>query len=66
VTTNFQFLGGRSDNQGNDQSSGGYQKEPSRGGYPQQGGAAPNQQNFQGSTRPGGGQPPMQDEDIPF
>lgn len=66
VTSNFQFLGGRSENQGNDQSSGGYQKEPSRGGYPQQGGAPPNQQNFQGSTRPGGGQPPMQDEDIPF
>lgn len=67
VVSNFQFLGGRSENQGNgNPSSGGYQKESSSGGYPQQGGSAPNQQNFHGQTRPGGGQPPMQDEDIPF
>ncbi len=67
VVNNFQFLGGRSDNQGSAYpASGGAQKEPASGGYSQQGGPAPNQQNFQGQTRPGGGQPPMQDEDIPF
>ena len=67
VVNDFVFLGGRSDNQGSEyQSSGGYQKEPSGGGYPQPGAAPPNQQNFQGHTRPGGGQTPMKDEDIPF
>lgn len=67
VVSDFTFLGGRGDNQGNDYpSSGGYQKAPSGGGYSQQGAAAPNAQNFQGQTRPGGGQAPMQDEDIPF
>ncbi len=67
VVSNFQFLGGRSDNQGDGYpSSNGYKKDPPGGGYPQQGNPAPNQQNFHGPTHPGGGQAPMQDEDIPF
>lgn len=63
VVDDFVFLGGRSENQG----GGGHpQGGQSGGGYPQQGGPAPNQKNFQGPTNPGGGQPPIQDDDIPF
>jgi single-strand DNA-binding protein len=63
VVNDFVFLGGRSESQG----GGGYpQGGQSGGGYPQQGGPAPNQKNFQGPTSPGGGQPPIQDDDIPF
>jgi single-strand DNA-binding protein len=59
VVSDFVFLGGRSDGQ----SGSGYQQGS---GYSQQSNPAPNQQNYQGSTRPGGGQAPMKDEDIPF
>ena len=59
VVSDFVFLGGRSDGQ----SGGGYQQG---GGYSQQSRPAPNQQNYQGPASPGGGQPPMQDDDIPF
>lgn len=66
VVSNFQFLGGRQDNQGGGgyQSGGGYQG----GGRPQQGGTQPNQQ-YQQPTEPGmtgGGQQPIPDDDIPF
>jgi len=59
VVGNFQFLGGKQDNQG----SGGYQ---SGGGY-QQADSGPNNQ-FQAQTNPGmtGGQEPVSDDDIPF
>ena len=57
VVNDFMFLGGRGDNQGDT-----YQSS----GKPQQSRPAPNQQNFQGPASPGGGQPPMQDDDIPF
>jgi single-strand DNA-binding protein len=67
VVTDFTFLGGRGDNQGDAyQSSGRPQQDRSGGGFAKQGRPAPNQQNFQGPASPGGGQPPMQDEDIPF
>lgn len=67
VVTDFTFLGGRSDNQGDAyQQSGRSQQGRSDNVPPQQGGAKPNQQNFQGHARPGGGQAPVQDEDIPF
>ncbi|MGM0394561.1 MAG: single-stranded DNA-binding protein [Thermodesulfobacteriota bacterium] len=67
VVTDFTFLGGRSDNQGDAyQPSGRSQQGRSDNVPPQQGGAKPNQQNFQGHARPGGGQAPVQDEDIPF
>lgn len=67
VVSDFTFLGGRSDNQGDAyQQSGRSQQGRSDNVPPQQGGAKPNQQNFQGHARPGGGQAPVQDEDIPF
>ncbi len=55
VVSNFQFLGGKQDNQG---SGGGFQN------------AGPDSNNqFQGQTSPGmtgGGQEPVPDDDIPF
>ncbi len=59
VVSNFQFLGGRSDNQG----GGGYQNQG--GSAP---GGAPNSNNFQGQTNPGmtGGSDTIPDDDIPF
>lgn len=76
VASNFQFLGGRGDNQGG--GGGGYQKQGNQGGnfqgnqgggYNQnQGGGAPNSNNFQGQTNPGmtGGPDAIPDDDIPF
>ncbi len=76
VAANFQFLGGRQDNQG----GGGYQQQGG-GGYQQGGGngyqnqnQGQNQNQNQGSnfqqpqTNPGmtGGQAPIPDDDIPF
>ncbi len=67
VVSNFQFLGGRQDNQGG---GGGYQQGGGGGGYQQQG--QQNQQannQYQQPTNPGmtgGGQEPMPDDDIPF
>ena len=67
VVSNFQFLGGRQDNQGG---GGGYQQGGGGGGYQQQG--QQNQQannQYQLPTNPGmtgGGQEPMPDDDIPF
>ncbi len=88
VASNFQFLGGRGDNQGGGGSGGGgYQKQGGGGGgyqnqgggyhsqgnqgggyQPNQGGPAPNSNNFQGQTSPGmtGGPDPIPDDDIPF
>lgn len=78
VVSNFQFLGGRSDNQGGgyqnqgggyqQNQSGGYQNQGGGGGYQNQGGPAPNSNNFQGQTSPGmgGGPDPIPDDDIPF
>jgi single-strand DNA-binding protein len=68
VVSNFQFLGGgRGDSQGGYQQDGGYdQGSQAGGGYPQPERQAPSQQNFKGQTSPGGGQAPMQDDDIPF
>lgn len=62
VVQNFQFLGGRQENQG-----GGYQGGGGRQQYsaPQQNG----QSQYQQPTNPGmtgGGQQPMPDDDIPF
>ncbi|PIE61354.1 MAG: single-stranded DNA-binding protein [Desulfobacterales bacterium] len=81
VVSNFQFLGGRTENQGGgyqnqggyQQGGGGYQNQ-NQGGYqqpPQQGSApAPNSNNFQDHTSPGGGMTsgpdPIPDDDIPF
>ncbi len=59
VVNNFQFLGGRQDNQGGSgyQGGGGYQQQPNTGGGNQ----------FQNQTYPGsGGQEPVPDDDIPF
>ena len=68
IVANFQFLGGKGDNQG----GGGYQG----GGSKQQGGPSPNSNNFHGQTSPGaagggsqganGGYAPIPDDDIPF
>ncbi|MFH2093411.1 MAG: single-stranded DNA-binding protein [Pseudomonadota bacterium] len=69
VVDDFQFLGGKQDNQGG---GGGYQQ----GGY-QQGGSSQgsggyqntgNSNHFQSPTNPGasGGQMPVPDDDIPF
>jgi single-strand DNA-binding protein len=57
VVSNFQFLGGKSDEKGGGGSSGGYQKSDSGGSN-----------HYQGQTQPGmgGGQGPMPDDDIPF
>jgi len=74
VASNFQFLGGRSDNQGgggyqNQGNQGGYQNQGNQnGGYQNQGGQAPNSNNFQGQTSPGmtGGPDAIPDDDIPF
>ncbi len=61
VVANFQFLGGKQDNQG----GGGYQGQG--GGGNQQADSGSNNQ-FQGATSPGttGGQEPIPDDDIPF
>ncbi|MEH0019690.1 MAG: single-stranded DNA-binding protein [Desulfobacter sp.] len=82
VASNFQFLGGRADNQGGgggyQNQGGGYQGQKQQGnqggGYGQgqggynQGGPAPNSNNFQGQTNPGmtGGPDAIPDDDIPF
>lgn len=80
VASNFQFLGGRGDNQrgGYQNQGGGYQNQNQQGnqggGYGQgqggynQGGPAPNSNNFQGQTNPGmtGGPDAIPDDDIPF
>ena len=60
VAANFQFLGGRQDNQG---AQGGYQ-----GGGFQKTDPAPGGNQFQQPTNPGmtGGQQPIPDDDIPF
>lgn len=69
IASNFQFLGRRSDNQGGgDQNQGqGQNFQGNQGGY-NQGGQAPNSNNFQGQTSPGmtGGPDPIPDDDIPF
>ena len=55
--SNFQFLGGKSDDKTGGQSGGGYQKsDPGPSNH------------YQGQTNPGmtGGQNPMPDDDIPF
>ena len=59
VVSNFQFLGGKQDNQG----GGGYQ---GGSGYQKPNSGSDNQ--FQGQTTPGtaGGQAPIPDDDIPF
>ena len=61
VANNFQFLGSRQDNQG-----GGGNYQSGDGGFqkPEQG----NDNQFQNQTSPGagGGQAPVQDDDIPF
>ena len=57
VATNFQFLGGRSDNQS--QGGGGYQQNSTQ----------PQNNQYQQPTNPGmtgGGQQPIPDDDIPF
>lgn len=61
IVANFQFLGGRQDNQG----GGGYQGGGG-GGYQKNDSSSNNQ--FQGQTNPGmtGGQAPIPDDDIPF
>ena len=63
VVSNFQFLGGKQDNQG----GGGYQGQgQGGGGYQKPNSGSDNQ--FQGQTTPGmtGGQAPIPDDDIPF
>ncbi|RLB97065.1 MAG: single-stranded DNA-binding protein [Deltaproteobacteria bacterium] len=61
VVANFQFLGGKQDNQG----GGGYQGGGGSG-YQQPNSGSDNQ--FQSQTNPGmsGGQEPIPDDDIPF
>ncbi len=62
VVVNFQFLGGRQDNQG----SGGNYQGNSGGGYQQQSNSG-NSNQFQNQTNPGAdGQQPVPDDDIPF
>jgi single-strand DNA-binding protein len=62
VVREFQFLGGRQDNQGGGgnyqgNSGGGYQQQPDSG----------NSAQYQNQTSPGsGGQQPVPDDDIPF
>ncbi|MCP3872373.1 MAG: single-stranded DNA-binding protein [Desulfobacteraceae bacterium] len=62
VVANFQFLGGKQDNQG----GGGYQQGGGGGGF-QKADSGPNNHS-QGPTNPGmtGGQEPIPDDDIPF
>ncbi len=62
VVREFQFLGGRQDNQG----GGGNYQGNSGGGYQQQPDSGNNDQ-YQNQTAPGsGGQQPVPDDDIPF
>ena len=62
VVREFQFLGGRQDNQG----GGGNYQSNSGGGYQQQPDSGNNDQ-YQNQTAPGsGGQQPVPDDDIPF
>jgi single-strand DNA-binding protein len=62
VVREFQFLGGRQDNQG-----GGNYQGNSSGGYQQQQSNSGNNNQFQNQTNPGaGGQQPVPDDDIPF
>ncbi len=61
VVSNFQFLGGKQDNQGGGsqyQGGGGYQRSDS----------GPGNQQYQGNSSPGrtNGQAPIPDDDIPF
>lgn len=72
VVNNFQFLGGRQENQGGgyqQQGGGGYQGGGG-GGYQQQGQQGQQSNNqYQQPTQPGmtgGGQQPIPDDDIPF
>ena len=62
VVREFQFLGGRQDNQG-----GGGNYQNNSGGY-QQNNNTENNNQFQNQTAPGSGegQTPIQDDDIPF
>ncbi len=79
VASNFQFLGGRSDNQGGGGYQGGGNQQRNQGGGNQGGGGgyqqgnqgggqAPNSNNFQGQTSPGTANGPdaIPDDDIPF
>lgn len=61
IVSNFQFLGGKQDNQG-----GGGQYQGDSGGQQQTDSGSSSQ--FQGTTSPGmtGGQEPIPDDDIPF
>ena len=62
VVNNFQFLGGRQDNQG-----GGSSYQDNRGGGSQQQTNSGNNDQYQNQTAPGsGGQQPVPDDDIPF
>ena len=62
VVANFQFLGGKQDNQG----GGSNYQNNSGGGYQQQSNSGNNNQ-FQNQTNPGAeGQQPVPDDDIPF
>ena len=62
VVANFQFLGGKQDNQG----GGSNYQNNSGGGYQQQSNSGNNNQ-FQNQTSPGAeGQQPVPDDDIPF
>lgn len=70
IVSNFQFLGGRSDNQGggNYQQRGGFQQGGQDNGYQPQG-PPPNSNQFKGQTHPGmtgGGPDTISDDDIPF
>ncbi len=62
IVREFQFLGGRQDNQG-----GGSSYQDNRGGGHQQQSNSGNNDQYQNQTAPGsGGQQPVPDDDIPF
>jgi single-strand DNA-binding protein len=68
LVTNFQFLGGRQENQGGQGGQGGYQGGGGQQYQKNQSGSQPNNQ-YQQPTNPGmtgGGQEPIPDDDIPF
>ncbi|MBT3368087.1 MAG: single-stranded DNA-binding protein [Nitrospina sp.] len=62
VVSNFQFLGGKQDNQGG--GSGGYQG--GGGGYQKPNSGSDNQSQGQTNSGMAGGQAPIPDDDIPF
>jgi single-strand DNA-binding protein len=68
VAANFQFLGGRQDNQGSSgYQGGGYQQNGGGGGYQQpQNNQGPASQPPTSPGMSGGGQEPIPDDDIPF